>query len=223
MLLSRNSQIALICIIVVFVVESIDAFRSLSRESWQSSQMKTQKVSNSLVNYEQYVFPTVCASTRSSQSEHAEETSFLMKPFSTASGEVVNPYKILNVSRRAERKEIKDAYRKLSKRYHPDIVRHSKVLPGKCNNHDDVEDEWERIQISYNILSEKKTRMQYNRHEVINDPVAAMQRAVLGAAAAGLFGIGKGVFHVGSKALDHVLVTAKEEIAEVQECLEEKS
>jgi DnaJ-class molecular chaperone len=184
--------------------------------------MKIPKKSSLLVNYGQEIFPTVCASTRRSQSENVEETSFLMKPFSTASGEVVNPYKILNVSRRAERKEIKDAYRKLSKRYHPDIVRHSKVLPGKCNNHDDVEDEWERIQISYNILSERKTRMQYDRHEVINDPGAAMQRALLGAAVAGLFGIGKGIFHVGSKALDHALATTEEEIVEVQECLENK-
>ena len=40
--------------------------------------------------------------------------------------------------------------------------------------------------------------MQYDRHELIDDPGAAMQRAFLGAAAAGVMGIGKGIFHVGT-------------------------
>lgn len=73
------------------------------------------------------------------------------------------------------------------------------------NNHEDVEAHWERIQISYNILSEKKTRKQYDRHEVIHDPGAAMQRAAVGAAVAGVVGIGKGIFHVGASALDLVI------------------
>ena len=42
-----------------------------------------------------------------------------------------NPYQVLKVPRDAEKKEIKDAYRKLSKRYHPDGVRFREVLPGK--------------------------------------------------------------------------------------------
>jgi len=148
---------------------------------------------------------TGCASTRAHQSEKVEETSFLMKPFSTASGEIINPYKILKVSRSAERKEIREAYRKLSKRYHPDMVRQSEILPGNCNNHDDAEAEWERIQISYNILSEKKTRMQYDRHEVIANPGAALQRAVMGVAVAGVVGIGKGIFYFGSSTLDRLI------------------
>ena len=39
--------------------------------------------------------------------------------------------------------------------------------------------------------------MQYDRHELIADPGAAMQRAFFGAAAAGVLGIGRGIFHVG--------------------------
>jgi DnaJ-class molecular chaperone len=73
------------------------------------------------------------------------------------------------------------------------------------NNLDDVEAEFERIQISYNILSEKKTRMQYDRHEVIDDPAAAVQRAVMGAAVSGVVSIGKGIFSIGSSAFDHVM------------------
>mmetsp|Transcript_12141 Transcript_12141/g.28807 ORF Transcript_12141/g.28807 Transcript_12141/m.28807 type:complete len:214 (+) Transcript_12141:168-809(+) len=206
MLFLRYSQIALICNIVLLVGESISAFQILSRKSWQlSSHTITQLRHESLVDRGQKMSPTVCASTREPQSEEKKETTFLMKPFSTASGEVVNPYKILNVSRRAERKEIKNAYRKLAKRYHPDITRHSQVLPGNCNNQEDVEAHWERVQISYNILSEHKTRIKYDRHELIDDPGAAVQRAFFGAAAAGLLGVGKGIFHIGSSALDHII------------------
>lgn len=55
---------------------------------------------------------------------------FLLKKFSTASGEIVNPYRVLQVARSAERKEVRAAYIRLSKRYHPDGVRHRDVLPG---------------------------------------------------------------------------------------------
>ena len=79
------------------------------------------------------------------------------------------------------------------------------VLVRNSNNHDDVEAEWERIQISYNILSEKKSRMQYDRHEVIADPGAAMQRAAVGAATASVVSIGKGIFSIGTSALELIL------------------
>ena len=58
------------------------------------------------------------------------DTSFLLDEFRTANGEVVNPYKILKVSREADKFEIRQAYRKLSRRYHPDGVRHRSILPG---------------------------------------------------------------------------------------------
>jgi len=78
-------------------------------------------------------------------------------------------------------------------------------LSHNSNNHDDVQREWERIQISYNILSDKKKRMQYDRHEVIADPASAMQRALVGAAVAGVMEIGKGIFNVGSSAFTHII------------------
>ncbi len=60
-------------------------------------------------------------------------------------------------------------------------------------------------------MSEKKTRMQYDRHELINDPAAAMQRAMMGAAVDGIMGIGKGIFHVGASTLGHVMKEEEEE------------
>lgn len=47
--------------------------------------------------------------------------------------------------------------------------------------------------------------MKYDRHELIADPGAAMQRAAVGAAAAGVTSLGKGLFRMGASALDMVL------------------
>ena len=58
-------------------------------------------------------------------------SNYLLHDFRTAEGEVVNPYRVLGVKRTAEISEIKQQYRKLSKMYHPDVVRHKEVLPGK--------------------------------------------------------------------------------------------
>ena len=59
-----------------------------------------------------------------------EEESFLLQEFRTHSGEIVNPYATLKVSRTAELSEIKTSYRNLSRRYHPDVMRHKDILPG---------------------------------------------------------------------------------------------
>ena len=60
-----------------------------------------------------------------------ESRSFLLDEFCTYAGESVDPYRTLKVSRDAERSDIRKAYIGLSKRYHPDGVRHRDILPGK--------------------------------------------------------------------------------------------
>ena len=106
-------------------------------------------------------------STRSSNQEHesSSDSHFLLQEFSIASGEIINPYDILKVSRKATRDEIRASYIKQSRRYHPDAYRNGKgnnnILPGSCNNLDDVRDQWERIKLSYEILSNPKTRKRY--------------------------------------------------------------
>lgn len=133
----------------------------------------------------------------------AEEECFLLQEFKVASGEIIHPYKILKISRSASRQEVKQAYRDLSRRYHPDGVRHRDILPGSCNNLDDVRDHWERIKLSYEILSDVKMRKRFDRHEALADPGKAIQRAAVGAVASGI----KSVFKMGAFAFMELVKT----------------
>ena len=51
--------------------------------------------------------------------------------FRTADGELVDPYKLLNIKRSATKTEIKESYRRLSRKLHPDAVHQSNILPGR--------------------------------------------------------------------------------------------
>ena len=51
--------------------------------------------------------------------------------FKTADGSSVDPYKMLQVKRSATNAEIKQSYRRLSRKLHPDMVAQSDVLPGR--------------------------------------------------------------------------------------------
>jgi len=147
-------------------------------------------------------------STARSFVDETQETSFLLEEFTTYSGEVVQPYEVLGVDRRAERIDIRQAYIEKSKLYHPDAVRHSAALPGGCISFDDVRDQWERIKLSYEILSDRKTRMRYDRHEslaeVLEDPSAVVARAAGDAVKAGAQNLGKGILGIGTFAFEQL-------------------
>jgi DnaJ-class molecular chaperone len=131
--------------------------------------------------------------------------SYLLDEFKIHSGEVINPYRVLKVSRKADRTEIKQSYRTLSRRYHPDGNMHKReILPGSCNNWDEVRDHWERIKLAYEILSDPRSRKRYDRHEALADPSAAIQRAAVNAAFSGVAGVGKGIFSMGNFALNQL-------------------
>jgi len=72
------------------------------------------------------------------------------------------------------------------------------------NNLDDVRDEWERIKLSYEILSDKKTRRRYDRHVMIADPKGAMSRAAMDAVGKGITGLGQGLFNIGAFAVQQM-------------------
>jgi DnaJ-class molecular chaperone len=140
-----------------------------------------------------------------------KETSFLLTEFRMHTGEIIDPYKVLKLSRHADRSDIKQSYRNLSRRYHPDATRHKDILPGSCNNWDEVRDMWERIKLSYEILSDKKKRSRYDRHYMLADPGKALQQAAVDAAFSGISGVGKGIFNAGAFAFKQMAAKASEE------------
>lgn len=61
-------------------------------------------------------------------------------------------YEILGVSRNADKEEIKHAYRRLARKYHPDV-----------NKEDGAEERFKEINRAYEVLSEPETRARYDR------------------------------------------------------------
>ena len=63
-------------------------------------------------------------------------------------------YELLGVSRSASEKEIRSAYRKLARRYHPDVNPNNKA----------AEERFKELQGAYDVLSDEKTRKQYEKY-----------------------------------------------------------
>ena len=61
-------------------------------------------------------------------------------------------YDILGVSRNADKDELKRAYRRLARKYHPDV-----------NKEDGAEERFKEINRAYEVLSEPETRARYDR------------------------------------------------------------
>ncbi len=78
-------------------------------------------------------------------------------------------YKILGVDKKATTSEIKKAYRKLARKYHPDLN------PGDKS----AEKKFKEIQEAYSILSDSKKRSQYDQFGFVGDipPGGAQQQA----------------------------------------------
>ncbi|BAY12137.1 chaperone DnaJ protein [Calothrix sp. NIES-2098] len=79
-------------------------------------------------------------------------------------------YEILGVSRDADKEEIKQAYRRLARKYHPDV-----------NKEPGAEERFKEINRAYEVLSEPEMRERYNRFG---------EAGVSGAAAAGFQDMG---------------------------------
>ncbi|MEC8562412.1 MAG: DnaJ domain-containing protein, partial [Pseudomonadota bacterium] len=73
----------------------------------------------------------------------------------------MDPYKVLGVARQASEADIKSAYRKLAKKYHPDLN------PGDKR----TETKFKDVNAAYHILSDKDRRARFDRGE--SEPSAA--------------------------------------------------
>src|SRR5213080_1032449 len=64
-----------------------------------------------------------------------------------------DPYKILGVDKKASQEDIKKAYRKLARQYHPD----------KNPGDKDAETRFKEISAAYDVLGDPEKRKQYDR------------------------------------------------------------
>ena len=105
-------------------------------------------------------------------SSSSSKSSYKFKDFQTSYGEVVHPYLILNVDRTATDEDIKNAFKHKRSLYHPSVL-----CPGSCKSVKAKKADWERIQLSYDILTNPKLRLRYNRIEVFNNLSGQLEEA----------------------------------------------
>src|SRR2546430_4690339 len=68
-------------------------------------------------------------------------------------------YELLGVPRKASAKDIRSAFRKLARKYHPDLN------PGDKG----AEDKFKQLQEAYDVLSDAKKRQMYDQHGFYSD------------------------------------------------------
>lgn len=76
-------------------------------------------------------------------------------------------YKVLQIGREASAEEIKKAYRKLARRFHPDVNPHDK----------EAERKFREIQEAYAVLSDADKRVQYDRFGTVDEGELAAHQA----------------------------------------------
>src|SRR6202790_4552609 len=70
-------------------------------------------------------------------------------------------YELLGVSRDAKADEIRKSYRKLARKYHPDLNPGDKA----------AEDRFKKVQEAYDVLSDAKKRQVYDQHGFYSDHI----------------------------------------------------
>src|SRR5258708_21840540 len=71
-------------------------------------------------------------------------------------------YELLGVARKAGAKDIRAAFRKLARKYHPDLN------PGDKS----AEEQFKKLQEAYDVLSDSKKRQGYDQYGFFNDNIS---------------------------------------------------
>lgn len=79
-------------------------------------------------------------------------------------------YKILDISRDADEKTIKKAYRTQTLKYHPDKYKGNDLTP------DQIENKMQDINQAYEVLADKELRERYDRGDDPNDPLGGQRQ-----------------------------------------------
>src|ERR1043166_605096 len=80
-----------------------------------------------------------------------------------ATGTKTDYYELLGVSRKAGAKDIRAAFRKLARKYHPDLNPGDKA----------AEDKFKQLQEAYDVLSDAKKRQMYDQYGFYSENVPA--------------------------------------------------
>src|ERR1700752_1033095 len=72
-------------------------------------------------------------------------------------------YELLGVARKASAKDIRTAFRKLARKYHPDLN------PGDKS----AEEKFKQLQEAYDVLSDSKKRPMYDQYGFYSDSIPA--------------------------------------------------
>src|SRR5437667_12895790 len=72
-------------------------------------------------------------------------------------------YELLGVARKASAKDIRSAFRKLARKYHPDLN------PGDKS----AEEKFKQLQEAYDVLSDSKKRQMYDQYGFYSDSLPA--------------------------------------------------
>ncbi len=88
-----------------------------------------------------------------------------------------DPYKLLGLTKSASSDDISKAYRKLAKKYHPDVNQ----------GNEKVAEKFKEISAAYTLLSDKKLKAQYDRGQIDG---TGQQRSPFGAGGFGAGGFG---------------------------------
>lgn len=128
----RSKQSIVLCSLVAIITVSVSNSFQVLRNKQQSCLISGIRTAGTCSSGNTRLYVETRGNngkTKFGQRTNVEDR--FLSDFKTADGSSVDPYKMLQVKRSATNAEIKQSYRRLSRKLHPDMVAQSDVLPGR--------------------------------------------------------------------------------------------